>query len=117
VALQQPEAMVAALESNGVDAKLVEIPGQFHSVAYEDKTAPSLDGETVIDASIDWLERYIAAAQPNPTTPSPTARPSIPPPDDRSSNLLLFIIIIAFIVLAIGGVSRALVRRRQETRL
>ena len=116
VALQQPRSMVAALTSNGVEARLVEVPGQFHSVAYEDKTAPELDGKTVMDASIDWLDKHITAAQPSPT-PSPSPVPTGPPEDPVSNGLLLAGAIALVVLVAAGLVAGTLARRRRQSRL
>jgi acetyl esterase len=117
VALQQPESMVAALRSNGVDTKLVEIPGQFHSVAYEDKTAPSLNGQTVMDASVEWMRQHIAAAQPSPTPSSPSPLPTGPPEDPVSNRFLLVAGIALVVLLAAGLVAGTLARRRRRSRL
>jgi acetyl esterase/lipase len=111
VALSQPKSMLDALDEAEVPADLVEIPGKFHSVAYEFKKPPSLDGETVFQASVAWLHQYIDQAQ----AVSPSALPS---PGDSSpegaalDRALLFGAIAA--ILVVVGVTLSIPRMRRR---
>jgi acetyl esterase/lipase len=112
VALSQPQSMLEAMKEADVPAQLVEIPGQFHSVAYEFKKPPSLDGKTVFEASVDWLHQYVDRSQE--VTPSPPPTSPGPPPDafgglDRA---LLWGVIAA--LLAVAGAALVVPRMRRR---
>jgi hypothetical protein len=112
VALSQPQSMLEAMKESDVPARLVTIPGKFHSVAYEFKKPPSLDGKTVFEASVDWLHQYVDRSQE--VTPSPPPTPTGPTPEDSGGldDVLLFGALGAVVVMAGAGLVVSWMRRR-----
>jgi acetyl esterase/lipase len=111
VALSQPRSMLEALEDAEVPVELVEVPGKFHSVAYEFKKPPGLDGKTVFQASVDWLRQYIDLAQAESPSPSPFPTPIPEEPLALSTPLLLGIIVA---ILLVAGAALIIPRTRHR---
>lgn len=115
--------MDKALADAGVSRKLVQVPGSFHAQRYANLTSPMLPaGQTVQEASLEWLQLWLVrngVGAPTPSTPSTPSRPS-PPPNGSKSNLLMVLLLVAValgvIVFATAAIMLTLRRRKRRLR-
>jgi acetyl esterase/lipase len=110
-ALSHAEDMAAALQEAEVPVELIVLEGQLHSKAYANEPAPGHGGQTVFEASADFMREWIdgrGQTEPPPTTSPPRAGP--PPSGGR---LPLLVIIAAIVALAALAIALPLLRRRR----
>jgi acetyl esterase/lipase len=122
--------MAGVLTQEGVPNELVRVPGTGHGTGYDDESTPSLNGETVGQASVAWLQQYLttprspgstpttspsgSATTPTgtttaPTPPATTTGRSRPPRGGKGSNDWLLPGIVAGAVL-VGAVAALAIR-------
>jgi acetyl esterase len=106
------EAMNQALQQAGVPSKLVVVPCRCHSDKYELLKPPELGGETVFDASVDWLKQHIKGQRQSSEPPTPPPSPQSPLPPKKGNGALLALIVAIAAVAAIT-LGLALARRRR----
>src|SRR2546426_1771247 len=94
----EPQAleMDRALAEAGVQHLFVEVPGSLHAQHYSDQTAPSLPaGQTVLQGSLAWLQRWLAEGPPPSSGPSPSTGGSEVPVAKGSGTLTLLVLVVA----------------------
>jgi acetyl esterase/lipase len=118
VPLPQATEMDQALTSAGVDHQFVEVPGSLHAQHYANQTAPSLPaGQTVLQASLAWLETWVARAAPNANGGPPSPEPSVS--SRRSSTAMILVFVaggVGLLLFAAFGLATALRRRARRRR-
>lgn len=110
-ALSQAESMAEALREADVPVELMLLQGQLHSKQYESEPAPGHEGQTVFEASVEFMEEWIdGRGQTEPPSSSPPPDGPGPPPGGR---LPLLAIIAAIVALAALAIALPLLRRRR----
>ena len=99
------------LQEAGIPTKLAIPQCRCHSDKYEFMTAPELGGQTVFDASIDFLNEWKEGHRVSSTSPPPTT-PTSPPPEGSPSSRLWPLGVIALVIIAAGILGLAARRRR-----
>jgi hypothetical protein len=111
-ALSQAEDMSEALEQAEVPVELIVLQGQLHSKAYAFEPAPGHGGESVFEASVDFMREWIDGRGQQVTEP-PTTPPRESPEPPPEGRLPLLVVIAAIVALAALAIALPLLRRRR----
>jgi hypothetical protein len=104
--LPAAQEMNDRLQQAGVPTELAVPQCRCHSDKYEFMTAPDLDGKTVFDASIEFLDKYIGGREVSPP-PTGTGTTTPPPPPGKPAKLwplaVIALVIIAAVILGLSA--------------
>jgi acetyl esterase/lipase len=111
VPLAQPNEMANDLQRQGIPHQLVIVPGDHHGTALKLQAIPN-SGQTVFDATIAFLNRWIGATRTEPS-PSPSSEGAGPTssPSSNSPVWWLAAVVFGLAVVALVGSRRAAGRR------